>query len=375
MSSVKILHCADLHLGSPISFLGNNADILQSEQLLCLERIINLCNEQNTDLLLIAGDLFDTPDVSDALLFKVRDLFLSLNNTLAVICAGNHDPLMYGASALERLDCGDKVVILNKQNPLLEIKQKNVRVWGSSFYGSYLNSDNPFADFNIDNSFINIALLHADLNSESGSNYNPVSNAQIAASGMDYVALGHIHKRTDILKAGNTFYAYSGCVQGLGFDELGQKGVYIGTLSKGKCDLDFVKISNRLFIHESIDVSDCLANKEIVEKIKSTLFNKYENAANNLYKITLVGGVEENFAVDTAFIVTALISNYFYIKAIDSTVPKIDLEALSNQNTLKGMFVKRMLELLETEQDKELLSLALQIGLKAFDGEVKAIDN
>lgn len=375
MSSVRILHCADLHLGSPVSFLGSNSSVLQSEQLLGLERIVNLCNQQNTDLLLIAGDLFDTPDIKDTLLFRVRELFLSLNNTLAVICAGNHDPLMYGASALERLACGEKVVILNRQNPVLEIKQKNVRVWGSSFYGPYLNTSDPFEDFNADSSYLNIALLHADLNAESGSNYNPISNAQIAVSGMDYVALGHIHKRTDILKTGNTFYAYSGCVQGTGFDELGEKGIYIGELSKGKCDLEFVKISNRIFIHENLDVSDCLANKEIIEKIKSTLLNKYENASNNLYKITLSGGIDENFIPDTAFIATALNADYFYIKVIDSTVPKIDLEALSNQNTLKGMFVKRMLELLETEQDKELLSLALQIGLKAFDGEVKAIDN
>lgn len=374
MSSLKLLHCADLHLGSKISFLGHNADVLQSEQLLCFERIINLCNAREIDLLIIAGDLFDSPDVSDALLLRVRELILSLKNTIVAICAGNHDPLSYGASAIERLDCGEKTVILNKQNPVVELNGKRVRIYGSSFYGAYLNSSDPFRDFSIDPEFLNIAVIHGDLNAEQGSNYNPISTAQIERSGFDYVALGHIHKRTEILKAGNTFFAYPGCIQGTGFDELGEKGAYIGTLSKGRCDLEFVRISNRLFINEKIDISECLTNNQIVEKIKSAL-SKFENAANNLYKITLTGGTEQSLNVDSAYIATSLASEYFFIKVIDASAPKIDLELLAKQNTLKGMFVKRMLDMLDGAEDPELVNRALQIGLKAFDGEVKAIDN
>ncbi|MBQ7045581.1 MAG: metallophosphoesterase [Clostridia bacterium] len=374
MSSLKLLHCADLHLGSKISFLGHNADVLQSEQLLCFERIIGLCNTREIDLLIIAGDLFDSPDVSDALLLRVRELLLSLKNTVVAICAGNHDPLSYGASAIERLGCGERVVILNKQNPVVQLDGKNARIYGSSFYGAYLNSTDPFSDFNIDPSYLNIAVIHGDLNAEQGSNYNPVTTAQIERSGFDYVALGHIHARSEILKAGNTFFAYPGCVQGTGFDELGEKGVYIGTISKDRCDFEFQRIANRLFINESIDISECLTNGQIVEKIKSAL-SKFENAANNLYKITLTGGTDQSLSVDPSYIAASLASEYFFIKVIDTSAPAIDLELLAKQNTLKGMFVKRMLDMLNGAEDPELVKQALQIGLKAFDGEVKAIDN
>lgn len=376
MNSVSVLHCADLHLGSKISFLGHKSDTLQSEQLLCFERIINLCNQNKTEVLIISGDLFDGFNVDNSLILKVIDLINGLKHTITVLCAGNHDPLGFGASPVEKVAANTKAVILSDESPLLEIGEKNLRIYGGSFSGAYLKKENPFSQFDIDPSFLNIAVLHADLAADQNSNYNPVSVRQIENSGMDYVALGHIHKRTDILKAGNTFYAYSGCVQGTGFDELGQKGVYIGKISKGRCDLEFVNIAKRLFLSEEIDITECSTDNEVVVKIRADILNLYkDSAADNLYKITLIGRLSEDFCPDISFITAALGNDYFYIKVRDNTEAKIDLIALSKQNTLKGMFVKRMLELMDSAEDKESLTLALKIGLKAFDGEVKAIDN
>ena len=64
--------------------------------------------------------------------------------------------------------------------------------------------------------------LHGDaLNA--GSPYNAVTREQIAASGLCYLALGHIHEKSGLQRAGETFYAWPGCPMGRGFDELGQK--------------------------------------------------------------------------------------------------------------------------------------------------------
>ena len=376
MNTVRVMHCADLHLGSKISFLGSASDVLQSEQLLCFERIIDLCKQSETELLIISGDLFDSNNAQDTLIKAVSKMLGRLNGTYIAICAGNHDPLLYGTSPIEKLKIGPNVFVFSEQNPCFEIKEKKLRVYGSSFESVYLNSSDPFARFNTDSSFINIAVLHADLNADTNSNYNPISVSQISKSGMDYVALGHIHKRTEILKAENTFYAYPGCVQGTGFDELGEKGVYIGEISKNKCDLKFVKVAKRQFINLFTEVSSCRTNNEIIDKIREQINSDYpKTAPDNLYKITLVGETDEDFSPDTALVTAALLNDYFYIKVVDSTTTKINLAALCEQNTLKGMFVKRMLDLLEDADDTETLKLALRLGLKAFDGEVKAIDN
>ena len=57
---VKILHCADLHIGAELSFLKNNAASRQAEILNTLKKITRICSGQGIELLIIAGDLFDS---------------------------------------------------------------------------------------------------------------------------------------------------------------------------------------------------------------------------------------------------------------------------------------------------------------------------
>ena len=52
---MKILHTADLHRGKRIS----KASRLE-EQCDVIRELANLCDEQNIDVVLIAGDIFDT---------------------------------------------------------------------------------------------------------------------------------------------------------------------------------------------------------------------------------------------------------------------------------------------------------------------------
>lgn len=65
-------------------------------------------------------------------------------------------------------------------------------------------------------------MLHGDLTS-ADSAYRPLRPERIAETNVQYLALGHIHARSEVRRAGRTLYAYSGCLQGLGFDETGEK--------------------------------------------------------------------------------------------------------------------------------------------------------
>ena len=76
-------------------------------------------------------------------------------------------------------------------------------------------------------------VLHGDtLNPNSP--YNAVTKEQIASSGLRYLALGHIHQSSGLLRAGHTAYAWPGCAMGRGFDELGEKGAYLVTLTDSR---------------------------------------------------------------------------------------------------------------------------------------------
>ena len=58
METVKILHCADLHIGAREAALGEKSLARKAEALITFENIVKLAKEQSVDLLLIAGDLF-----------------------------------------------------------------------------------------------------------------------------------------------------------------------------------------------------------------------------------------------------------------------------------------------------------------------------
>ena len=220
--------------------------------------------------------------------------------------------------------------------------------------------------------FINIMLMHCDL-AASGSIYNPISAENIASSGADYFALGHIHKRTSVEKVGNTFVSYPGCPEGQGFDEIGTKGVYMGEIEKEKLDLSFIPCGKRTHIVKKIDMSSVENNEEAFNTIISLLEKEYgEIFSENLYKLILIGTPEEPSLIDTALLLSKLKEKVYFVKIRNKMRKKTDPYLLAKEPSLKGIFVRKMLERAENADPKtqqEILE-AMYLGLEAFEREV-----
>ena len=370
METVKILHTGDIHIGAEESFLGEKAELRRRETLLTFEKIIDLGAENRVDLILIAGDLFHSNNVEssfvDAVLSKIR-----LCSVPVLYAAGNHDPLN-ASSPFKKHQIPENLYIFNTDETVFTFEDLGVKVFGRSFESSFLSGKNK-PDLKGVEGYINISLLHGELTTDLNSPYNAVTKEYISASNMDYIALGHIHKRSNIGKIGDTFFAYCGCPEGQGFDELDEKGVYIGNIGKNFCDLQFVPTSKRRHIEEKIDISLCNdAVKTVLETLEAKFGEKY---GDHLYKIKFFGELEESGSLDIADIAARLSEKLYFVKVSDYTDRKTDLEALSKEKTLKGIFVKKMLENLENAEEKEKYKKALKIGLSAFSGEVKLDEN
>lgn len=370
MNSVKILHTADIHIGAQDSFLGANAESRRFENLITFERIIDTAIQNNVQLIAIAGDLFDNdhPETVfvDAVLNKI-----SSSGIKTVYCAGNHDPLNANSPFVTR-ELPENLFVLGKDDECITFDDISVRVYGRSFDGPYLKGEEEFSLEVPNDDFINIMVQHGELKSDLGSDYNSITPKFVKKSRMDYIALGHVHKRTPIGKIENTHFAYSGCPEGQGFDELDQKGVYMGTVSKGKCDLEFIPVSKREHIHQKIDITDI---EDIVSHILNTLSEKYSNYSDNLYKIELTGEIDPDTEINLTEITARLSEKLYFVKVKDSTEYKIDISVLANDPSLKGIFVKNMLLKMEKSEDKEVYKKALKIGLKAFKSEVNYIED
>lgn len=373
MQSVKILHCADLHIGALESFLGASALERRFETLLTFEKIINTAKDNGVNILLIAGDLFDSNDIEPVFVDRVIEGFCSIPEIKIVYSAGNHDPLNAMSPFYDRR-LPENLYILKTKDSVIEFGELKTRVYGKSFGEMYLKGEPLFSLTPPDDDFINIMNIHGELRSDLNSEYNSITSEFISKSKMDYIALGHIHRRTEIGKIGNTYCAYCGCPEGQGFDELDEKGVYLGEISKGKCNLEFIKLCYRMHIRETINISEYKIATEISQYILSVLKDKYgEDYGKNLYKIILTGEIDDNVQILTSEILSRLLSELYFVKLSDNTEVKIDMQSLTNEKTLRGIFAKKMCEKIEsakTSEEKDELKYALSIGLKAFKGEV-----
>lgn len=371
MNSVKILHTADLHIGAAESFLGARAQSRQAETLITFEKIVNLAKENNVDILLIAGDLFNSNNVEKSFIDRVFECFTSIPDIKIVVACGNHDPLSFD-SPFKKYKNPKNLYVLETQDCFVEFSDINTRVYGKSFKEVYMQGDSRFS-LETDSDFINLMCIHGDLRADLGSDYNSITTEFIQNSNMDYIALGHVHKRTDVGKIGNTYLSYCGCPEGQGFDELGEKGVYFGEISKGKCELQFVPTAKRMHICENVDISGSATSTEITENVINYLKQKYpDNFSENLYKIILTGEIDEDAVISLPEITSRLNEAVYFAKVKNNTEFRVDFVALSQEKTLKGVFVKNMLARIDSAeaQEKQKLKAALDLGLKAFSGEV-----
>ena len=167
--------------------------------------LCDLAREQDCSLILLSGDLFDTvggyPETTEALLRA-----FSGSRAHILIAPGNHD-FFTAASPYARMNWPENVHIFRSETPeCIHIPEQNACVWGAAFRSE---SSPPLLEgFHAPQTGeYQLMVLHGDPENPA-SPYNPISAPQIASSGLDYLALGHIHSRSGLLHAGNTAYAW-----------------------------------------------------------------------------------------------------------------------------------------------------------------------
>ncbi len=349
----KIIHTADLHFDSPFSGISDSGKIAvrKEEMKKAFSKIIEY--SKNADMLFISGDLFDGKNVGRSTLEFLKDEFSKMKDVKVFIAAGNHDARISG-SVYDTFDFGENVHIFATEPECVEAE--HIDVYGVSFKSAN-DSRELLSGIEIKNpEKINVLVMHANV---SGTDYNPIKPSEIENSGFDYIALGHIHTHSGLLRAGKTFYAYPGCPEGRGLDETGEKGILAVTLSKDFAESAFVPTFERMYFDERIDVSDAQNYDDIERKI-----NEIFRGDEHIYRIKLCG--QTDFYIDTEVVKSKI--HGFSVNVVDETTPKIDLDKIKSEFNLKGLFAKYAL-LEKDDIDEELFSEALKKGLSLIEKE------
>ena len=381
---MRFIHMADIHFDSPFTILTDKKNFgteRRLEQREAFRKAIEYIKEEKIPYLFIAGDLYDQNYIKESTIEFINNLFKTIPDTKIFISPGNHDPFLKN-SFYNTYNWNDNVKIFNDVIETIELE--DVDIYGYGFSDFYC-SNSKVEEIKIENkNKINILLVHGalDLSKNIDASYNPISTNKLKEIGFDYIALGHIHKRTEENKYN---MIYPGSMISFGFDELGKHGMLDviieknnkiinnlekenkknNTLKNEKIDknnikINFIELDNRIFEEKMINISEINSKEELIEKINSIKIEK-----NIFYKIILIG--KRNIEINKNEI-CKLTTNENILKIKDKSETKYDLDKLAKQNTLKGIFVKRMLDKLDQKNlDEEEVKMAIEIGLKSFE--------
>lgn len=359
---IKFLHAADLHLDAPFAALSpEQAAERRREQRAFLTELAEAANTHDCDLVLLAGDLFDSAGASD-------ETLLALQRTLSAIRApvfispGNHDCLLPGSAYLTEVWPENVHIFKTDEIEAVELPEKNLRVYGAGFTARF---EKPLLEgFHAkSDGMTNLMVVHGNP-TQAASPYNPITQAQLEASGLDYLALGHIHQASGLLRCGKTCYAWPGCAMGRGFDELGQKGVYLGEISDSGVRLDFLPLPGRKY-----EILRVEAGNDALSAVTAAL---PEDTQNDIYRVLLTGEAEP---VDVHALQAALAPRFYALTVRDETRPRRALWEGAEEDTLRGLFLqalKAQYDAAENESDRHMIALAARCGCAAMDGREAA---
>ena len=358
MQKIRVCHMADFHLGGELNIKNSLREEINNNLIKTLFEIFRMLEQSKVDIVLIAGDFYETSSVDYKLLKQIKEIFGNFSGNI-FISPGNHDYV--SLESVYREEWPENVhIFLDEKIEFVEIKELNTRVYGFGFNHSHIY-DRKIKEIKVNDEFINLGVFHGQIGNEINP-YHPIFKEDIENSRLEYIALGHVHKRSPIEKLGKTYFSYSGNPLGRGFDEIGEKGIYIGDVTKNTNNMNFYKVSDSQFQIEDIEIGNFETQSDIADQIRNKLEKKFGKLyKKHYYRINLYGYRNENEFVNIDILLQFL-DDIKYIEIYDFTRFRVDLDKLARENTLKGIFAKELLKLDVSNENKEdIINLALDL--------------
>ncbi len=295
----RFIHAADLHLDSPFTGIRaaapeNAVKTLYSATFDSYKNIIDLCIAERVDALLVAGDIYDGADRS---LHAQRAFIDGLSSLEAAgirsfVCHGNHDPLDGWEARLSYPAGCHRFGADFEAVPLFSDEPERALVYGISYPTRDVYENLVQRLGKVDSSAFTIGLMHANVGTNTGhAAYAPCSLDDLARSGIDYWALGHVHTRQVLHEPAPTV-VYPGNSQGRHPNESGARGVYLVEVNAaGAVSLQFHATDTVRWERMTIDISALDTEQDLLNEIDDAMQNLQDGAQGRsvLARITLNG--------------------------------------------------------------------------------------
>ncbi len=351
---LRIIHTADVHLGARHDDLGDQAAAQRERQFAAFKATIDLALSEKVDLVLIAGDLFDSnvqPRRSvDRVAVELRRLAEARVRT--VIIPGTHDVYdrasIYRAYDLKALAgstaTDDLVTVLTPDHAAVHLTAIDATVHGLVF-ATKRAPNSPFEGFDVTTTGAGatwqIGLIHGSISIPGKTDRDAVviTTDEIAASKLDYLALGHWHSAQQG-RAGTVTYAYAGAPEAVALDQdrAGKVLVVECDLANGKRTVTVTErqVGRTRFERVQIDAATVVSQPVLI----TSLARRAD--PDLVLDARLVGVRPDELDLDVDEVETALAGSFLKVRIRDGSTPALTEGILPSAETVVGSFLRTM---------------------------------
>ena len=353
---MKLIHCSDIHLDSRMESNLSPQQARERNMELCdtFGHLVAYAREEGVAAVLISGDLFDTGRVRSATVRLVLDILAQAPEIDFLYLRGNHDE---GGALLEGTS-------LPKNLKLFTPEWSTHRYGSVAVTGAVLTRENAhslYDTLSLDPEDMNIVMLHGQDSTQTGEDL--VCLPQLKGKNIRYLALGHLHSyREGTLDHWGT-WCYSGCLEGRGFDECGEKGFVLLDIDSNRLTSTFVPFAKRTLHEVDVDITGCETVGELRDALQSAAG---EIPRKDLVKFVLRGTYTLDSQKDIPLLTAFFRDRWYFSKIKDESTLQLDKASYEHDASLKGEFIRKVMASPLSPEDKETV---IRAGLMALSGE------
>lgn len=348
---MKIIHCADLHIGSKMDskYPAQKAKLRRQELRNAFANMVDEGNNLNVDAILISGDAFDSDHPSEKDLEYFYGVIAAHPNISFFYLRGNHDIDGYRPNqALNNL-----FTFSSEKWTTYTFEKEKVTISGIEINKENLQSFYDAEGLQTDPGCYNIAMLHGQVG-------NDIHLTKLAHKNLDYIALGHVHSQKLYQMEDGGIAVYSGILEPRGFDEIGEKGfIFVDTTERKRY---FQPFCTRHVIWTQLDITGLKSEYEISTAVKELIKNR-----DDIYRVELIGRIDKSIRYEPNNIVARCQSSCFLLDILDSSKPLVPNKDIKQDSPLIKEFIAKTQE--EKDLSEEEKSEVIQLGLKALAGK------
>ena len=372
--SLRLLHTSDVHLGATFKVLGDRGPEHRRQLRETLTRVVDLAVAERVDVVLVAGDLFDSVAAARVHAPFAAEQFGRLGQAGIPVCAiaGNHDPLGEGSAGvwtdLERRCPG--LTVFGQQLGERVVVDRDLTVVGRSA-PRRLSAESPLAGLPVRRQTrYQVALAHGSVERpEFEAQFTMITPRDIAGSAVDYLALGDWHSAQDV-SAGGVAAWYSGAPEMIDLDE-GQSGhVLLVTIREpGRAEVERRRVGRRRSERVTVDLATAGDTEAIARRLR-------EHADADLalrLVLTGLGGLDTRVLAERLREELGPLFFRLDLRDESSLRPDVADPGQYSEHTVIGRFVREMREQIASREGDEraLAEEALAYGVALLQGTME----